>query len=303
MILLFFLLLLAAALPRTNALISLRTSTTLQGPSQQQVHDFLATSENWPRIVLSSFGVEGKRSDVPMKKRDQVDEIFGLPPILPLTVSWTCVASDSKKGVLDLTSPKGVPGLAKDCRMRFDIQETAPQVTTVDLTMEYEPQNNIVGQLAIPVLTIDNALALKVLLPNAIAPKKTPLQEFESLMGVLYGGAGVTHLLDCLVGDSQLLVAAGVPPFGALPLQGQVLALVWGAVGPLAFVLSRVGRGTAGLIIYGIVEVACAALAAGQGSGGELDPFLNAVGVQVAVGASWLYSSIKATDESENIAR
>lgn len=306
-----FLLLLLLALT-ADALVSLRTSTTLRNVSKRKVFDFIATCDNWPDIVLSSVGVKGRKTDTPMKRGITVDEIFGLPPLLPLTVSWKCVTSDSRKGVLDVTSVLGVPGLASNCRMRFDIQESSsvPVETKVDLTMEYDPEN-ILALLAIPVLSLDNTLALQVLLPNAInrattsnsisskVVDKTPLQEFELLMGGLYGVAGLAHFYDLLLGDSKLLVAGGAPPFSALPQTGQALALLWCAVGPAAMILSRAGQGTAGLILYGAVEVACAVVVhstcAVQGvtPAPEFDPVVNAIGVQVVVLASWFYSASK----------
>ena len=41
-------------------------------------------------------------------------------------------------------------------------EEKNSGIVAVDLTMEYEPEN-LLGVLAIPVLTVDNALALRVL--------------------------------------------------------------------------------------------------------------------------------------------
>jgi hypothetical protein len=296
------LLLLFLSLRNASALVVLRTSTKVRGYSQKQVQNFLATSANWPDIVLSSWSVQGSTIDAPLKRSDQVDETFGLPPLLPLTVSWRCVASDPS--VLDVISPEGVAGLARNCRMRFDILQEQEEEVTVDLTMEYEPEN-ILGQMAIPILSLDNALAIKLLFPNAIRRAlhpAAPLEEFLQLMGSLYGFAGVAHLLDCLYFDSKLLVAAGSPPFAALPVEAQALALLWCAVGPLSFVLSSTGLGTAGLVLYGAVEVFCAAVLVhftNLGSA-ELDPLTNAIVVQAVVFASWLYSSQRKTNEESS---
>ena len=121
------------------ALVQLKTRTTLKGHSQEQVTRFLATPCNWPNIVASSWSVEGDSVDTPLKPKSQVKEIFGLPPILPLVVSWTCVESTNKR--LDVVSKQGVPGLALDCRMLFEIQEMHGDETAVELTMEYQPVN------------------------------------------------------------------------------------------------------------------------------------------------------------------
>ena len=157
----------------SSTLIQLRTTTQIQGEyTKEQVHQFLATPSNWPKIVLSSWNVEGTTT-TPLKRNDKVDEIFGLPPLLPLSVSWTCVDSDAKKGLLDVRSPDGLKGIASDCRMLFQVDQEMANTVSVDLTMEYEPQN-LLGTLAIPVLTIDNALALKVLLPNVMKQEMFP---------------------------------------------------------------------------------------------------------------------------------
>ena len=159
-------------------------------------------------------------------------------PILPRGVSWTCVKSTDD--TLDVVSKQGVPGVACDCRMLFEIQEMNRDETSVELTMEYEPVN-VLGTFAIPILTIDNALALKVLLPYRLQQMHaTPLVKFQQLMGILYGIAGVAHFVDLVFGESQILKLSGCAPFGELPWSGQVLALIWCAAGPIAFVCSRI---------------------------------------------------------------
>jgi hypothetical protein len=288
----------ALFLQSSTALVSLRTSTRIPGITKEEALDFLATARNWPEIVLSSWDVKGC-IDKPLRKGDIVEEIFGLPPILPLSVAWTCVQVDRKAGILDVRSPEGVPGVASDCRMLFNVQEENGSVR-VDLCMEYQPRN-LIGNLAIPVLTLDNTLAVKILLPNAILQQpKTPLDDFRNLMGTLYGVAGIAHFADCLVGPSQLLVAAGCPTFYELPTEGKLLALLWCAAGPAAFVASRIGKGNAGLVGYGLVEVACAAVATSTSTAtiaAEIDPVTNAIAVQAIVAASWLYSAQKQPSE------
>jgi hypothetical protein len=284
----------------SSALIQLQTTAKIQGDyTKEQVHQFLATPSNWPKIVLSSWNVEGTTKS-PLKRNDKVDEIFGLPPLLPLRVSWTCVYSDAKKGLLDIRSPDGLKGIASDCRMLFQINQETANTINVDLAMEYEPQN-LLGMLAVPVLTIDNALALKVLLHNAMKQetlRKKPLQDFQTLMGTLYGVAGLAHFADCLLGDSQLLVAAGCSAFAELPVEGKALAFLWCTAGPAAFYCSRrAGLEDIGLIGYGVIEVACAAVAANIAVTPQVDPLLNALGVQAIVAASWLYSSEKTTKQ------
>ena len=313
MLLLRLLLLLVVGGPTASwalAPVSLQTSVRLRASSSDTtaVRRFLATPANWPRIVLSSWAVvvpsdnkSNTSSNNPVVEQelrpgDTVDEIFGLPPILPLTVRWTCVASTAQS--LDVQSAPGVEGLARDCRMLFEYssEDESSSTTVVQLTMEYQPVN-LLGVLAIPVLALDNAIALKVLLPNAlqrsIASQSSSLDDFRGLMGVLYGIAGLAHAADCLWGNSQLLVAVGCPGFYELPTAGQALTVAWFAVGPLAFLASRAGGRMAdsGLLIYGLIEVACSAcVAAFFGSTAAL---AQALAVQAVVAASWVYSRNK----------
>ena len=119
----------------------LSTTSTIKGISSNEIHDFLATPTNWPNIVLSSNSVKesktkSNRIDIPLQVGDEVEEVFGLPPLLPLSVVWKCVESSPPKrrssnnktnknneGRLEFYSSDGVPNLAKDCKMKFVIQE------------------------------------------------------------------------------------------------------------------------------------------------------------------------------------
>ena len=306
--------------------ISLTTNSKLPQTPPNELYQFLASPANWPKIVASSFSVESpsnnNKNEVdltrPLPQGQSVNEIFGLPPLFPLSVTWTCVKSipptTTRRGRLEFYSVDGVPGIATRCKMNFDIDAAAAASaattknsnneggSTLSLEMEYEPQSPL-AVLATPILTVDNALALKVFLPSVLLESSTstttttnaPLDKFRRLMGTLYGIAGLAHAYDLIFGGSQLLVAAGAPPFEALPLQGQALAVLWCLVGPLSFIKSRIGGNIAdlGLIIYGLVEVAGAgALRLGYGAG-DLDPLVNAIAVQGIVGLSWFYSSSK----------
>ena len=127
-----------------------------------------------------------------------------------------------------------------------------------------------------------------------------PINKFRSLMGNLYGVAGLAHAADCYFGDSQLLVAAGSPPAQDLPLAGQSLVALWCVAGPIAFGASKVGGVAAdlGLLFYGAVEVAGAAILESElpnlgGTAADIDPLINSVVVQGIVLAPWLYSKNK----------
>ena len=137
--------------------------------------------------------------------------------------------------------------------------------------------------------------------PSAVgsAEGSAPLDRFRSLMGTLYGVAGIAHAADCLAGPSALLTAAGAPPFQDLPPPAQALAVIWCAAGPLAYLTSRRGgrAADAGLVAYGVVEVLGAALISANVDAAELAALPNAVAVQGVVAASWIYSSTQ-TDKS-----
>ena len=134
----------------------------------------------------------------------------------------------------------------------------------------------------------DDAIAPTV--ATAVAEGSAPLDRFRSLMGTLYGIAGIAHAVDLLIGQSALLTAAGAPPFQELPPPAQALACAWCLAGPLAYLTSRRGgrAADAGLVFYGLIEVLGAAFT---------DALPNALAVQGVVAASWIYSSTQ-TDKS-----
>lgn len=148
----------------------LTSSSTISNINTKELQDFLATPTNWPNIVLSSHSVKcpstkDNRVNVPLQVGDYVEEVFGLPPLLPLSVIWKCV--ESRDGYLEFYSKNGVPNLAYECKMIFNIQQDKDDSVVVDLTMEFEQKNPLIP-FAIPILSLDNNLALNVLLPIAI---------------------------------------------------------------------------------------------------------------------------------------
>jgi hypothetical protein len=259
------------------------TTTAKSKLSAKDLQDFIARPSNWPKIVASSNKVASVDSDptIPLRRGACVEEYFALSL---LSVQWTCEIS--KPGTLVVRAPDGVPGIANDCSMRFDLEDNE-----VTLTMGYNPLSPL-AILAVPVLMVDNWVALNVLLPAAV--DTAPLDSFRKLMGGLYGGAGLAHLADLLVGPSTLLVAAGAPIFSNLPPAGQAFALLWCAAGPVSFAASRTADDNpliadAGLVFYGLVEVVGAYLT----HNGPSEALANALGVQGVVLAAWLYSSKK----------
>ena len=169
--LMFLLVILACSSMKVNS-FSLTTKTTVQG-SPKELFNFIATPTNWPSIVLSSHSVKKLSSknnpvDAPLKVGDGVEEVFGLPPLLPLSVSWECVVADEKTGQLEFFSKDGVPNLAKNCSMKFNVAPAAGESRTdVELVMGYEALNPLVFA-ATPILNLDNSIALKLLLPLAM---------------------------------------------------------------------------------------------------------------------------------------
>lgn len=161
---------------------SLKTSCVVKAPPDE-LFSFIATPTNWPTIVASSHSVKkssirNNNIDKPLKVGEYVEEIFGLPPLLPLTVVWECMVADKKNGVLEFYSKDGVPNLAKECSMKFKISSSNNSSgniingdTNVDLVMGYQAINPLVFA-ATPLLNLDNNLALKVLLPLAIERQK-----------------------------------------------------------------------------------------------------------------------------------
>lgn len=275
----------------SSGAITLKT-TAPSTLSAAQLQDFISRPANWPDIVASSNSVESatKNNDpsLPLKRGVQVTEYFGLNL---LSVDWIC--RQASPGRLEVESPKGLEGIADQCAMRFDFQDHK-----VTLEMEYNPLSPL-ALLAMPVLIVDNWIALNVLLPAAVDQR--PLDSFRKLMGTLYGFAGMAHLVDILGGGSVLFQTAGIPVFSALEFTGKAFALLWCAAGPLAFWAThqqqkRIGEEEASLqwlpdaslAFYGLVEVAGVFL-----GHGTTEAMTNAVVVQVIVLAAWIYSSQK----------
>ncbi|GFH55980.1 hypothetical protein CTEN210_12456 [Chaetoceros tenuissimus] len=158
------------------AAFTLTTTSRVQGISQTDLYDFIATPTNWPKIVASSNSVKKPTDqinpvDQPLNIGDEVEEIFGLPPLLPLSVKWKCVSKDRDESLL-FYSQDGVPYFAKDCWMKFyfDSNEEKDDSVEVKLVMEFDTLNPLV-MAATPILNADNNLALKVLLPLALSKR------------------------------------------------------------------------------------------------------------------------------------
>ena len=177
---------------RAATALTLTTRSRVPNSTPQELQQFLATPANWPRIVLSSVGVEGAATAAPLRPGSEVDELFGLPPILPLRVKWRCESAGAN--TLDVRSEGGLEGVATDCRMDFAI-EADGDASVVDLAMSYEPSSPL-AVLAAPILVVDNWLALNVLLPRAfsgsplIRQKDVPGLAFFALLSTWHFGVG-----------------------------------------------------------------------------------------------------------------
>jgi hypothetical protein len=177
---------------RLAAALTLTTRSRIPNTTPRDLQRFLATPANWPRIVLSSIGVEGASTTSPLRPGAEVDELFGLPPVLPLRVTWRCEAADATS--LDVRSADGLDGVATECRMAFAI-EADGDGSIVDLAMSYEPASPL-ALLGAPVLVVDNWLALNVLLPRAFADspiirqRNVPGLAFFALLSTWHFGVG-----------------------------------------------------------------------------------------------------------------
>eukprot|EP00929_Paragymnodinium_shiwhaense_P112396 TRINITY_DN80655_c0_g1_i1.p1 TRINITY_DN80655_c0_g1~~TRINITY_DN80655_c0_g1_i1.p1 ORF type:complete len:313 (+),score=43.10 TRINITY_DN80655_c0_g1_i1:60-998(+) len=155
--------------------IEIVTETFLEGAKPKELVELLGTADNWPDIVMSSWEVRGKSYRI-MNVGDTVEEYFGVPYIWFPSVNWTCVQADLPGGIIDVQSADGVPGLAADARMLFQISgvgATAEQGagTKVRLAMSYRPLNPL-ASMARPALEVDNTVALKWLLPMKLARER-----------------------------------------------------------------------------------------------------------------------------------
>ena len=177
---------------RAATALTLTTRSRVPNSTPQELQQFLATPANWPRIVLSSVGVEGAAPASPLRPGSEIDELFGLPPVLPLRVKWRCEAAGANS--LDVRSEEGLAGVATDCRMDFSI-EADGDASVVDLAMSYEPASPL-AVLAAPVLIVDNWLALNVLLPRAfsgsplVRQRDVPGLAFFALLSTWHFGVG-----------------------------------------------------------------------------------------------------------------
>jgi hypothetical protein len=195
-----------------------------------------------------------------------------------------------------ISSDEGLKGIAKDCKMKFDVTENSNECVSLDFMMSYTPLSPL-AVLAVPILALDNFIAVNIMLPSLVEgalynrlDKKRPIDEFRLLMGSAYGIAGLAHAAD-LVGPNILLGEAGYPSFFEMPFLGQLLAVAWCTSGPLSFFLSRIGYKAAdiGLFLYGVIEIVGASLSPSALS--------KAISVQIIVLVSWLYSRSRSSQQ------
>ena len=208
--------------------VTLTTSTTVPGVDRFAVHRFVATPDNWPSIVLSSQSVAGKSTNRPIQPGESVDEIFGAPPILPLRVTWTCVATDEDGGTLDLVSDAGLGGVAHDCRMKFAVADASDGVR-VELRMSYTP-TSILATLAHnlrPTARSRCVLLRRALLntscTHTYSSRTRPdrLEERPDPLAVLLDLPYLLHLVVVLLPPLRLLASAASSSFASRPTQSR----------------------------------------------------------------------------------
>lgn len=161
--------------------IQLSTRTSIPNVTPERLNDFLATPANWPRIVLSSWSVDGERIETPFSTGDVVDE-FLTPPVW--RVRWTCTDRSAESLIFE---SEGLDGVASDCKMAFSFAEVSGGGAEVELEMSYAPTSPI-ATLATPILAIDNAIAVKLLLPRALqagTPTESKLGSTDPIAGPL----------------------------------------------------------------------------------------------------------------------
>ena len=91
------------------------TSTVeLRGVSSREAFDLVATPTNWADLAVASHRVSG-HSQI-LTAGDQVEELAGAPPLLPLQFDWTCEVCDPEAGILALESTAGAGPFAAGCR-------------------------------------------------------------------------------------------------------------------------------------------------------------------------------------------
>lgn len=156
--------------------VTISTTSSVQEASVKDVHSFLASPENWPKITTSSNSVtipdEAKKSfdlGKPIPLNGLVKEIFGLPPVLAPSVTWKCVQSNERLGRLEFFSDEGLPGVLSNARILYDINGEGEK-SSVKLDVSFEP-TSVFGVLASIALKIENTIAMKLLLPQQIAKR------------------------------------------------------------------------------------------------------------------------------------
>ena len=92
------------------------TSTVeLRGVSSREAFDLVATPTNWADTAVASHRVSGQTL-TRLQAGDQVEELAGAPPLLPLQFDWTCEVCDPEAGILALESTAGAGPFAAGCR-------------------------------------------------------------------------------------------------------------------------------------------------------------------------------------------
>lgn len=141
--------------------LSLTSRAVIRNRSVDDLRTVLATpngGDGWSSILSPSFGSVTQADpftsksivnpvDRPLQRGERVKEVFGFsPPILPLSVTWTCLKNEEeKKGghSLEYFTEDGLPGVSKKCRMSFHIRRDEDNnyddATTVEMTVEIDP--------------------------------------------------------------------------------------------------------------------------------------------------------------------
>lgn len=148
-----------------SAATVLTAKSCLPNTSPAEAYSILSSTGKWPEVFLSSVrvNIDGTALDQGMK----VEELAGLPPLLPLQLVWECKTADADRGTLELAS-EGVDGLVKDYTRRLTVSSDAGSGSVVELETEFTAGSSLFAAIIALLIRSDHALFDSVLLPSAV---------------------------------------------------------------------------------------------------------------------------------------
>ena len=168
---------------QTLSASALRVTSTveLRGVSSREAFDLVATPTNWADTAVASHRVSGQTL-TRLQAGDQVEELAGAPPLLPLQFDWTCEVSDPEAGILTLESTAGAGPFAPGCRRESRATPTDGGCA-VELSFSYTPGEGAPWALIYLLVRADNALTTQLLLPSVAAGSAVPQLGQNAVLG------------------------------------------------------------------------------------------------------------------------